>query len=123
MQWKTRVLDLREIRTGETVGYNATFMADRPMRLALLPVGYADGLRRELSGSNAKLGGRVMIGGRCAPIVGRVSMNLTTVDVTAIAGVRLGDEVTLLGDGVTADDHARLAGTIPYEILCGVRAG
>jgi alanine racemase len=91
------------------------------MRLALLPVGYADGLRRELSGADKREGGWVMIGGGQAPIVGRISMNLTTVDVTAIGGVEIGDEAMILGDGVTADDHARLAKTIPYEILCGVK--
>ena len=67
-------------------------------------------------------GGWVMIRDERAAIVGRISMNLTMVDVTGIDGVRVGDEVVLLGDGVTADDHARLAGTISYEILCGVRA-
>jgi alanine racemase len=128
MTWKTRVMDLRDLPAGETVGYNATFTAPAPMRLALLPVGYADGLRRELSGTNARPGGWVVLHTRDgsaqrAPIVGRVSMNLTMVDVTAIPGVRVGNEVVLLGDGITADDHARLAQTIPYEILCGVRAG
>ena len=63
-----------------------------------------------------------MIHGQRAPIVGRISMNLTTVDVTDVLAARLGDEVTVLGDGITADDQARLAGTISYEILCGVRA-
>jgi len=121
MTWKTRVLAVRELAQGETVGYGATFEAPGAMRVALLPVGYADGLRRELSGSNARPGGWVMVHGRKAPIVGRVSMNLTVVDVTGIGGVSAGDEVVLLGDGVTAEDHARLAGTIPYEILCGVR--
>jgi alanine racemase len=62
-----------------------------------------------------------MVKGERAAIVGRISMSLTVVDVTGIEGVRVGDEVILLGDGVTADDHARLAGTIAYEILCGVR--
>jgi alanine racemase len=123
MQWKTRVLAVEEAQAGDTVGYNATFTAKGPMRLALLPVGYADGLRRELAGSDARPGGWVMVGGKRAAIVGRVSMNLTMVDVTGIEGVRVGDEVVLLGDGVTADDHARLAGTISYEILCGVREG
>lgn len=132
MTWKTRILSLRDLAAGETAGYNATFTAPAPMRLALLPVGYADGLRRELSGSDARPGGWVVLGSRDnagnrtdrrAAIVGRVSMNLTLVDVTAIPGVRIGDEVTLLGDGITADDHARLAQTIPYEILCGVHAG
>jgi alanine racemase len=100
-------------------------VAPAVMRVALLPVGYADGLRRELSGSNAgsntRSGGWVTVRGHKAAIVGRVSMNLTVVDVTGIDGVAAGDEVVLLGDGVTAEDHARLAGTIPYEILCGVR--
>lgn len=128
MTWKTRVLDVREVAAGESIGYNARFTATAPMRVALLPVGYADGLRRELSGTNARPGGWVMVHGRDglekrAAILGRVSMNLTTVDVTGIDGVRVGDEVVVLGDGVTADDHARLAGTISYEILCGVRAG
>jgi alanine racemase len=122
MTWKTRVIGLREVRAGDTVGYNAIFTAVRPMRLALLPVGYADGLRRELSGSNARAGGWTMVKGQRAAIVGRVSMNLTVVDVTEIGGVAVGDEVVVLGDGVTADDHARLAHTIAYEIVCGVRS-
>jgi alanine racemase len=122
MAWKTRVIGVREVEAGDTVGYNAIFTAPRRMRLALLPVGYADGLRRELSRSDAATGGWVMIGGRRAMIVGRISMNLTMVDVTAIAGVSVGDEVVLLGDGVTADDHARLAHTISYDIVCGMRA-
>jgi len=125
MTWKTRIVSLRHLAAGDTVGYNATFTAPAPMRLALLPVGYADGLRRELSGTDARPGGWVIL--HCgdnspqrAAIVGRVSMNLTMVDVTSIPGLRVGDEVVLLGDGITADDHARLAQTIPYEILCGV---
>jgi alanine racemase len=121
MSWKTRVIGLREVKAGDTVGYNATFSAQRPMRLALLPIGYSDGLRRELSGSNARAGGWAMIQGQRAAIVGRVSMNLTVVDVSEISGVVVGDEVVVLGDGITADDHARLAGTIAYEIVCGVR--
>jgi alanine racemase len=121
MTWKARVIGLRDVQPGGTVGYNATFVAKRPMRLALLPVGYADGLRRELSSTNERAGGWVMVRGQKAAIVGRISMNLTVVDVTGIDGVRVGDEAVVLGDGVTADDHARVAGTISYEILCGVR--
>jgi alanine racemase len=122
MSWKTRVIGLRDVQAGDAVGYNATFTARRPMRLALLPVGYADGLRRELSGSDAQPGGWVMVQGQRAAVIGRVSMNLTVVDVTEINGVSVGDEVVVLGDGITADDHARLARTISYEIVCGVRA-
>jgi alanine racemase len=122
MTWKSRVIGVREVQPGTTVGYNGTFVADRPMRLALLPIGYADGLRRELSSTNRREGGWAMVHGQCAPIIGRVSMNLTVVDVTAISGVAVGDEAVVLGDGITADDHARIAETIPYEVLCGVRA-
>lgn len=121
MEWKTRVLSVREIGPGSTVGYNGTFRTTKTMRLALLPVGYADGLRRELSSSDNRTGGWVMLRGHRAPILGRVSMNLTMVDVTNMPGVSVGDEVLLLGTGITAEQHARLAGTIPYEILCGVR--
>ncbi|HKO19110.1 MAG TPA: alanine racemase, partial [Acidobacteriaceae bacterium] len=121
MTWNTRVMDVRDVATGDCIGYNSTFTVPAPMRLALLPVGYADGMRRSLSSTNTRQGGWVFIRGQRAPIVGRVSMNLTMVDVSAIEGVAVGDEVVLLGDGVTADGHARLAGTISYEILCGVR--
>ena len=120
MTWLAHVLSVRELAAGETVGYNATYTATQAMRVALLPVGYADGLRRELSSTNARAGGWVMLGGRRAAILGRISMNLTVVDATGIAEVEAGDEAVVLGLGITADDHARLAGTIAYEILCGV---
>lgn len=115
LTWKTSVIDLRELAGGDRVGYNATFAAPGPMRVALLSVGYADGLRRELSGE-----GWVMLHGQRAPILGRISMNLTTVDVTHIPEVRTGDEAIVLGPGISAEEHARIAGTIPYEILCGI---
>ncbi|QNI36754.1 alanine racemase [Edaphobacter albus] len=122
MTWKTRVTGLREIEPGARIGYNGIFMAERRMRLALLPAGYADGLRRDLSATNTSPAGWVMFGKERAPIVGRVSMNLTTVDVTAIPSIKVGDEAILLGEGITADDHACIARTIPYEILCGVKS-
>jgi alanine racemase len=120
LTWKTHMIATREIARGDTVGYGATFVAERPMRLALLPVGYADGFRREASSGVGD--GWVQIAGQRAAVVGRVSMNLTVVDVTEIVEAAEGVEVTLLGDGVTAEDHARWCGTIPYEILCGIRA-
>jgi alanine racemase len=119
MTWKTRAIGIREIEAGATVGYGATFVAERPLRLALLAVGYADGFRREASSGLGD--GWVMVRGERARVVGRVSMNLTVVDVTGVAGVSVGDEVVLLGDGVSAEDHARWCGTIAYEILCGVK--
>lgn len=122
LAWRSRVLAIEDVPRGATIGYNATFVAPRAMRLGLLPVGYADGLRRELSASDARAGGWVMIRGRRARIVGRISMNLTTVDLSSIPEAAPGDEATLLGEGVSAEDHARLAETIPYEILCGLRA-
>jgi alanine racemase len=120
LAWKTRVVGLREIGVGDTVGYGATFTAKSLMWLALLPVGYADGLRREASSGLGD--GWVVIAGGRAPVVGRVSMNLTVVDVTDLEGVAVGDEVVLLGEGVSAEDHAKWCGTIAYEILCGIRA-
>ncbi len=120
LTWKARVLATRALAPGDTIGYNAIFTATRPLRVALLPVGYADGLRRELSSTNEKPGGWTMIHGQKAPILGRISMNLTVVDVTQIPNAQANDEAILLGDGVTADDHARLARTISYEILCGI---
>jgi alanine racemase len=118
LTWKTRVIGLREVPAGTTVGYGATFTASHTMRLALLPVGYADGFRREASSGIGN--GWVRIAGQRAAVVGRVSMNLTVVDVTGFP-VRMGEEVVLLGEGVTADDHALWCETISYEILCGVR--
>lgn len=121
MTWKSRIIAIRNVNAGDTVGYNATYAAPYAMRLALLPIGYSDGLRRELSSTNAAPGGWVTVRGKRANIIGRVSMNLTVVDVTGIPDAGVNDEVVLLGDGVTADDHAHLAHTISYEILCGIR--
>jgi alanine racemase len=128
LTWKTRVISIREIAAGDTVGYNAAFVAPHAMRLALLPVGYADGFRRGLSSGNADgrlhAGGDVLIGGRRAAILGRVSMDLTIVDITALPRTAIGDEVVLLGsreeEHIGADEHAELAGTSTYEILCGI---
>ena len=121
LSWKTRVTTLRNIPPGEGVGYNSTFRATRPTILALLPLGYADGLSRLLSNR-----GSVLIRGRRAPTAGRVSMDQTVVDVTDIPAVAVGDEVVILGsqdgESVTAYEIADLLGTIPYEVLCGIAA-
>ena len=119
LEWKTRVTSLRRIETGDAVGYNATFRAYRPTRLALLPLGYADGLSRLLSNR-----GSALIRGRRAPIAGRVSMDQTMLDVTGVDDVKIGDEVVILGkqggESITAWEMATLAGTIPYEVLCNI---
>lgn len=121
LSWKTKVLSLREIDAGATAGYGATFRAQRFTRLALLPVGYADGLSRALSNRGA-----VLIRGQRAPVAGRISMDQTMVDVTDIARVDAGDEVVLIGaqgsETMTAADMAKLTGTISYEVLCGIAA-
>ena len=119
LTWKTRILSLREMRAGQALGYGGTYVTKAPSRIAILPVGYADGLNRGLSS-----GGRVIVREHYAPIVGRISMDLTMVDVTGIPGVEVADEVILLGssDGLSVDarEHAELAQTIPYEILCAI---
>jgi alanine racemase len=121
LAWKARVVSLRTVEPGENAGYCATFSAKRKSRLALLPVGYADGLNRLLSNC-----GEVLLRGQRAPIAGRISMDLTIVDVTDVDDVELGDEVVLLGEQgkeqITACEIADYAGTIPYEVLCGISA-
>lgn len=121
MAWKTQVTAVREVEAGATAGYDATFRAVRRTRLALLPVGYADGLNRLLSNR-----GWALVRGQRAPFAGRVSMDQTMVDVTEIAGAAAGDEVVLIGEQggerITAADVAALTGTIPYEVLCAVAA-
>ena len=120
LRWVTRVTSLREVRAGTPVGYNETFrVPEGGARLALLPVGYADGLRRELSNR-----GFVLLGGRRVPIVGRVSMDQTVVDVSRLPEVAIGAEVVLIGaqkeEAITAAAMADWCGTIPYEIVCGI---
>jgi len=121
LAWKTRVASLRSIETGEAAGYNATFRAYRPTRLALVPMGYADGLSRLLSNR-----GSVLVRGQRAPIAGRVSMDQAILDVTDIPGVQIGDEAAIIGEqggeSITAWELADLAGTIPYEVLCDIGA-
>jgi alanine racemase len=119
LSWKTRIAALRTIAPGEAVSYNATFRATRSTRIALLPVGYADGYNRLLSNR-----GEVLVRGQRAPIAGRVTMDQTMIDVTDIAGVAIDDEVILIGEQgsqrITADDLAAHTGTIAYEVLCAV---
>ena len=112
------VIQTREIGIGESVGYNAQWRAKRPTRLATIGVGYADGLPRSLMGTESHSGGDALVEGRRCPFVGRVSMDLTVIDVTDVpASVRPGAIVELLGEAITVDDVAARAGTIGYEIL------
>ncbi|MCD7059765.1 alanine racemase [Pelagibacterium xiamenense] len=112
------VLQTKSARAGETVGYGASYRLRRDSRLAIIAMGYADGLFRSLSGVHGHKGGTVAIGGQLAPIVGRVSMDMTAVDITDIpAPLRAGDTVEVLGETIGIDDVAEAAGTIGYEIL------
>ena len=119
LTWKTRILSLRNFGANHALGYGGTYITKAPAHVAVLPVGYADGYNRQLSNR-----GRVIVRDHYAPIVGSVSMDLTLVDVTGIPGVSVGDEVILLGtcDGLSVDalEHARLANSTPYEILCNI---
>ncbi|MGH9650511.1 MAG: alanine racemase, partial [Terriglobales bacterium] len=119
LSWKTRILSLRDVGARQPVGYNGAYVTQAPARIAALPVGYADGLSRQLSSK-----GRVIVRDDYAAIVGNISMDITLIDVTGIPGVEVGDEVILIGSqgrrSITAWDHASLAMTIPYEILTGL---
>jgi alanine racemase len=119
LSWKTRVLQLRRLTRGSSIGYGRTFKTKRDSLIATLPVGYADGYQRLFSNRAC-----VLVRGERAPVVGRVSMDLTTVDVTDIRKVQQGDEVVLLGRQgdaeISADEMAAWANTISYEILTSI---
>jgi len=119
LTWKTRILSLRHFAANHPLGYGGSYVTKASTHVAVLPVGYADGYNRQLSNR-----GRVMVREHYAPIVGSISMDLTLVDVTGIPGISVGDEVILLGssDGLSVDavEHARLANSSPYEILCNI---
>jgi alanine racemase len=121
MSLTSRVVAVKGVRVGETVGYGGRFTADRPVTLAVIPAGYADGLDRRLEDR-----GVVLIRGQRARIVGAVSMDMLTADVTDIDGVGTGDEVVFLGsqgdNEIDAREMASWIGTIPYEILCRLGA-
>lgn len=116
---KARISHLKTIHPGESVGYGRSFIAERPTKVATLPLGYADGLRRTMSN-----GGEVLIKGQRIRIIGKVCMDQTMVDVTEIENIAVGDEVTILGkdgkEAITAKELADRADTISYEILCGI---
>jgi len=119
MSWKTRVLSLRDVAAGQALGYDGAYVTPAPARIAVIAAGYGDGLYRRLSP-----GGYALLRGQRVPFLGRISMDLTIVDVTHIPGCAIDDEVVLIGhsgdERITALDHARWSGTIPYEILCNL---
>ena len=119
MRWRTAIMRLKDLPPSAAIGYGTTFRCATPSRIATLPVGYADGYSREHSNN-----GEVLVRGKRAPVVGRVSMDLVTIDVSAIAGAAYGDEVILLGsqanETITAEELARRTSTISYEVFCRV---
>ncbi len=115
MHFETQIISLKDIPKGAAVSYGGEWVTSRPSRIAVLPVGYADGYIRHLSNR-----GEVSIKGERVPVVGRVCMDLTMIDVTDLRGVSLGDPVTLWGPGLLAEEVAERAGTISYELFCAV---
>lgn len=121
LTWKSRIIQVRTVAAGQSVGYSSGYVTQSETRVAVVPVGYGDGLNRHLSSR-----GRVIVRNDYAAMIGNVSMNLTAVDITGIPGVEVGDEVIIIGESesrqITAWDHANLASTIPYDILCNLSA-
>lgn len=119
MQWKTKILQISKLPKGTPLSYNRQFITDRDSVIAVLPVGYGDGLNRGLSNNM-----EVLVQGKRAPQVGTICMDLTLIDVTDIEGVQCEDEVVLFGQQgneiITVDEMAERCGTISYEILCNV---
>jgi alanine racemase len=119
LQWETRIMHVKYIEKGESVGYGRNFIAEHPTKVATIPVGYADGYNRLLSNR-----GHVLINGQKAPIVGNICMDQTMIDISNITNASIDDNVILLGkqenEEITADDLAKLCNTISYEILTNI---
>lgn len=119
MTLKTKILDLKKLKTGETVSYGRTFTCKKDSTIALLPIGYGDGLKRGLSNI-----GNVLVGGVKCPIAGRVCMDLTMVDVSEVPETKVGDEVIIIGsqnsETIRAEEMADLLDTISYDIFCSL---
>jgi alanine racemase len=112
LRWRSELAQVRQLQPGESTGYRRTFVASQPTWIGIVPVGYADGFRRDLTGT------AVRVDGQLRPVVGTISMDSFAVDL----GRRLapGTEVTLIGDGLLAEAHAQTAETITYELVCGI---
>ncbi len=119
MSLKSRIVALRDVPAGEHVSYGGLWRADAPSRIATVPIGYADGYTRRMTGK-----AEVLIGGRRCRVAGAITMDMSMVDVSAVEGVKIGDEVVLLGaqagERIDADELADWAGTISWEIFCGI---
>jgi alanine racemase len=115
MTLKSEVIAIQQIEAGDTVGYGSRFQAEGPMTIGVVACGYADGYPR-----HAEHGTPVIVDGVRTSLIGRVSMDMMTVDLTPIANARVGSRVTLWGDGLPIDEVAQAAGTIGYELMCAL---
>lgn len=119
LSWKATIIALNDLPAGARIGYGGIHTAERPSRIGILAAGYADGIPHRLGNR-----GQVIVNGKFAPIIGAVSMDLTTIDVTDCPEVKVGDAVLLLGAqggvSINAQQMARMAGTISYSVLCGI---
>jgi alanine racemase len=119
VELKARIVQIRNVERGETVGYGGTWTARRPTKLAIIAAGYADGYFRAASANDGTRGAEVMVAGKRCPVAGRISMDLIAVDITDLPAnaARRGHMVTLIGEGITVDELAHHFGTIGYEVL------
>ncbi len=115
MELHSRLIAVKPIEAGETVGYGGSWICEKPTTLGIVAIGYGDGYPRY-----AKVGTPVLVNGQRVPLIGRVSMDMITVDLDAQAHAKPGDPVTLWGEGLPAEEIARWADTIPYTLVCGV---
>ena len=116
------VLQVKDIKTGESVGYGALQTVSRDSRIAIVGIGYADGFFRHQSGTNSRAGGRMVVKNHFAPVLGRVSMDMVQIDVTDLPEPPApGDMVEVLGKNITVDDQADIGNTIGYEILTSLK--
>jgi alanine racemase len=115
LSWRSELAQVKRFEAGQSTGYGRTFVADRPTWIGIVPVGYADGFRRDLTGTE------VLVDGNRCRAVGTVSMDSFAIELPS--QLRVGTPVTLIGDGLLAEEHARHAGTITYELTTGLRAG
>jgi alanine racemase len=114
LHWASQLVQVRQLAPGQSTGYGRRFRAERPTWIGIVPIGYADGFRRDLSGT------KVRVGGEPRRVVGTISMDALAVELDH--ELPAGTPVTLLGHGVLVEDHARVAGTINYELVCGVNS-
>ena len=115
MSLSSAIISVKEVPTGSSVGYGSNWVAERPTRMGVIALGYADGYPR-----HAPNGTPVLVNGMRAPLIGRVSMDMLTVDLTDIPGVKIGDRAVLWGDELPVEEVARCADTIPYQLLCNL---